>query len=118
MAETRTFFPDGTLKRLIIDNSDKLLVLELEDLQREIPLNVAKITYQEFNALDVQTFTVTKTRAQLLRLTDTYSFVHDYTYYPTGEIDTIRLRVFDAMAVELSDVTLKHYIDGRQPEYI
>lgn len=118
MAETRTFFPGGELKRLIIDNSDKSLVLMLENLQRTIPQAVAKITYQEFDAQDIQTYTVTKTREQLLRLTDTYSYVYDYQYYPSGAINTIRIRVFDALDVLLSDHTVKHYEDGRPPEVL
>lgn len=118
MAETRTFYPNGSLKRLIVDNSDKQLILELEDLQRTIPLAVAKITYQEFDAGDVQTFTITKTREQLLRLTDTYSYVYDYVYYASGAIDTIQSRVFNALAELISDYTVKHYENGRQPEII
>ncbi len=118
MAETRTFNPDGSLKRLIIDNSDKQLTLVLENLSRQIPNNVAKVTYQEFDDMDVQTFTVTKTREQLLRLTDTYSYVYDYTYYASGAIDTIRTRIFDALDVLLSDQTLKHFEDGRPPEIL
>ena len=118
MAETRTFFPDGSLKRLIVDNSDKDLTLILENLNRTIPAEVARVEYKEFDNLDVETFSVNKTREQLLRLTDTYSYVYDYQYYASGAIDTIRSRVFDALAVLLSDHTVKHYEDGRAPEIL
>jgi hypothetical protein len=118
MSETRTYYPDESLKRLIIDNSDRPLILTLESLQRPIPLAVAKIIYQEFDNLDTQTFIISKTREQLLNLIDTYSYVYDYTYYETGEIDTIRTRIYDATAIKLSDTTLKHYLSGKQPEFI
>lgn len=120
MAEIRIFNPDGSLQRLITDNRDKELTLQLEDLSRQIPVEAASIAYQEFDNLAVETFSISKTREQLLNLIDTFSFVYDYTYYVTSEIDTIRTRVFDAAdpPIKLDDTTLKHYLDGRQPEFI
>lgn len=118
MAETRTFNPDGSLKQLIIDNSDRELTLQLENLSRSIPASVASIIYQELDDIGTVTRTINRTREQLLNAIDTYSFIFNFTYYVTGEIDTIRIRTFDAMVVKLNDVTLKHYLDGRNPEFI
>ncbi len=120
MAETREFNQKGLLKRLTIDNRDRLLTLQLENLSRQIPANVASVIYQELNAAGVITKTITKTRKQLLNAADTYSFIFDFIYYPGGEINTIQIRTFDASAppVKLDDKTLKHYLDGTQPEYL
>lgn len=120
MAETREYNPDGLLSRLIIDNRDKELVLQLENTQRIIPNTVARVVFQEFDSVDVLVNEINRTREQLLNMVDTYSFVYDFTYYSSGEIDTIRIRVFDASEPpnKLEDVLLKHYIDGRQPEFV
>lgn len=120
MSETREYNPEGQLTRLIVDNRDKELSLQLDSLQRSIPNTVSRIEYKEFNNVGVEVFSISRTREQLLLATDTYSFVYDFTYYPTGEIDTIRIRVFDAAEPpnKLRDRTIKHYLDGRQPELI
>ena len=120
MAETRTFNPDGSLKQLVVDNRDKELNLQLEDLSRQIPNDVASIEYKELDSEGVVVKTIARTREQLLNAVDTYSFVYDYAYYGTGEIDTIRTSVFDASEppVKLQDRILKHYTDGKQPEFL
>lgn len=120
MSEIRTYYPDGSLERLITDNRDKELTLCIEDLSRQIPLDAASVAYQEFDDTVTETFSISKTREQLLNLIDTFSYVYDYVYYPGGEIDTIRTRIFDASEppIKLDDKTLKHYLDGTQPEYI
>ena len=94
--------------------------MQLETLSRSIPVDVAEIIYQELDSIGVVTKTINKTREQLLNAVDTYSFVFDFIYYIAGEIDTIRLRTFDASEppVKLDDKTLKHYLDGTQPEFI
>lgn len=38
-----------------------------------------------------------------------------YSYYPTGEIDTITIIEHDAEDNEIDRRTIKHYLDGRQP---
>lgn len=119
MSEIREFNPDGSLQRLTINNSDRELTLQLENLSRQIPINVASIIYQELNDIGTVTKTINKTREQLLNIIDTYSFVFDFTYYTTGEIDTIRKRTFDTSEppIKLDDKTLKHYLDAKQPEF-
>lgn len=42
--------------------------------------------------------------------------VDAYAYYPTGEIDTIVCSVYDGAEVLVSRKTVKHFLDGRQPE--
>lgn len=52
---------------------------------------------------------------------DTETNVHvnkrttDWTYYATGEVDTITIRWFDGADNLLKTKAIKHYKDGRQP---
>ena len=39
-----------------------------------------------------------------------------YAYYVTGEVDTIVQSVYDGAEVLVSRKTVKHFLDGRQPE--
>ena len=118
MAESRVFNSDGSLKQLTVDNSDRELNLQLENLSRQIPTNVASIIYQELDSAGVVTKTIKKTRKELLNAVDNYSFSYHFTYYKTGEIDTINIKTFDERAVKINDKILKHYLDGRNPEYL
>lgn len=42
--------------------------------------------------------------------------VVSYTYYPTGEVDTITISTRDASNAEIAKKIIKHYTDGKQPE--
>jgi len=42
----------------------------------------------------------------------------DYIYYPTGEIDLIILKKFDALDVLVGEKKIKHYLDGKQPHFL
>jgi hypothetical protein len=43
----------------------------------------------------------------------------NYSYYPSGEIDTIKIiDVAADLATVLRRRTVKHYLDGRQPEQV
>lgn len=42
----------------------------------------------------------------------------DYTYYADGEIDTITVTITDAADNPLSTYSIKHYLDGRQPDLL
>lgn len=39
----------------------------------------------------------------------------EWTYYPTGEVDTITISGLDALDQVVSQRTIKHFTDGRQP---
>jgi hypothetical protein len=41
-----------------------------------------------------------------------------FTYYPTGEVDTITISTRDAANVEIAKKVIKHYTDGKQPEVL
>lgn len=43
---------------------------------------------------------------------------HLYAYYKTGEIDTITMYAWDATGALISERVLKHYTDGRQPQWL
>ena len=115
MAETRTFNVAGQLTKLVVDNRDRRLFLQLEDLSRSIPNSVASIVYEELDVQGAVTKTIAKTRTQLLGMTGTYSYVYTFTYYPGGEINVVRIRTYDASAKKLDDVSLKHFTGGEQP---
>jgi len=42
----------------------------------------------------------------------------DYIYYPTGEIDLIILKKFDALDALIEEKKIKHYLDGKQPHFL
>lgn len=39
----------------------------------------------------------------------------DWSYYPTGEVDTIDITEFDDQDKVVSQKGIKHFVDGRQP---
>lgn len=39
-----------------------------------------------------------------------------WTYYATGEVDTITIVVTNSVGTEMSRTVIKHYKDGRQPK--
>lgn len=39
----------------------------------------------------------------------------NWTYYPTGEVDTITVKTLDAANNVIAIQVIKHYTDGRQP---
>lgn len=39
----------------------------------------------------------------------------EWTYYPTGEVDTITVSDLNALDQIISQKTIKHFTDGRQP---
>ena len=48
---------------------------------------------------------------------NTYT-VFDFSYYATGCTDIITITVFDNNDKIIETKKLKHYLDGKQPEYI
>jgi len=44
--------------------------------------------------------------------------INTFTYYSNGDIDTIVIKKFDAAGAVLFDKTLKHFQNGKQPEFI
>jgi hypothetical protein len=60
---------------------------------------------------------------QLLRIHETTDILAnklssqktEWTYYPTGEVDTITTTELDALDQIISQKTIKHFTDGRQP---
>jgi len=82
----------------------------------------------DFTEIKLETLTVNHnvTEGQLLRVyerTDilgnkTGSTQIDWTYYPTGEVDTITTTELDALDQVISVKTLKHFRDGREPAFL
>jgi hypothetical protein len=44
--------------------------------------------------------------------------VDEYSYYETGEVDTIILQVYDDKGKLTSEKSVKHFKDGKKPEII
>lgn len=57
----------------------------------------------------VETVVDTETKAQVSGRVTTW------TYYPTGEVDTITIKRYDATKTLIGTKKIKHYTDGRQP---
>jgi len=65
-------------------------------------------------------------RGQLIRVyelsdilgTKTGSQKIEWTYYPTGEVDTITITGLDALDQIVSTKTVKHFLSGKQPVLI
>jgi hypothetical protein len=82
----------------------------------------------DFTEIKLETLTVNHnvTEGQLLRVyerTDilgnkTGSTKTEWTYYPTGEVDTITTTELDALDQVISVKTLKHFRDGREPAFL
>jgi len=118
MAQTRVLNAEGQLTKLTVDTTDVELTIAVGSLARVIPVAVAAIRYQELDSAGVVTKSIQKTRAQLLVANNVATYVYTFTYYEKGEIDTIRIRTFNDNAVKLSDMVLKHYAGGEQPEFL
>jgi hypothetical protein len=78
----------------------------------QIPSSNEKITrFRPDNQIDSQIEIVrdpeTKER---IRSTETL-----WSYYETGEVDTIAIVEKDALEKVVSQTSIKHYLDGRQP---
>ena len=63
------------------------------------------------------------TNGQVLKVYETTDILGDnlgsqkieWTYYPTGEVDTITISELDALDAVISIKTIKHFKDGREP---
>ena len=86
------------------------MVLFLLDSDRivDTPIITRRVDGQVETYVEVERDMETDVRIGGRRLT--------YTYYPTGEVDTIVISQRDAADKEKSKRTIKHFKDGRQPE--
>ena len=68
-------------------------------------------TYQADGQITSETIVTrdTETNAQVNKRIVTW------TYYATGEVDTITIKVYDGSNALLRTKAIKHYTDGRQP---
>ena len=68
-------------------------------------------TYQADGQITSETIVTrdTETNAQVNKRIVTW------TYYATGEVDTITIKVYDGSNALLRTKSIKHYTDGRQP---
>jgi hypothetical protein len=119
--------------------------LTLEDIKKSTQLELSQCVSTEFTSLSkkelaetiwtikntpqsTQTFETLiqqadDPRGQLIRVyelsdilgTKTGSRKIEWTYYPTGEVDTIIITELDALDQIISTKTVKHFTGGRQP---
>jgi len=85
------------------------LILWLMDIEA-MPLEPVR-TYRADGQIESETtITVdTETNAQLEKRVTTWS------YYPTGEVNIITIKVYDGSNNLLRTKAIKHYTDGKQP---
>ena len=113
LAQLRSFTKTQIINRLstwLTNNMTKrqliLWLMDIEALDDE-PVR----TYQADGQITSETIVTrdTETNAQVNKRIVTW------TYYATGEVDTITIKVYDGSNALLRTKAIKHYTDGRQP---
>jgi hypothetical protein len=122
-------FEDLTLEQLRAATKEQIITRVVNILtsmtRKKICEFIWTIKSAGFEAISLSTLTINHDvpEGQLLRVyekTDilgnkTGSTKTEWTYYPTGEVDTITILELDALDQIISQKTIKHFTDGRQP---
>ena len=122
-------FEDLTLEQLRAATKDQIITRVVNILtsmsRKRICEFVWTIKDVSFEPISLSTLTLNHDvpEGQLLRVyekTDilgnkTGSTKTEWTYYPTGEVDTITITELDNLDQTISTQTIKHFTDGRQP---
>jgi len=122
-------FEDLTLEQLRAATNDQIITRVVNLLttlsKKRICEFIWTIKDVSFQPISLSTLTVNHDvpEGQLLRfyeITDILgnklgSTKIDWTYYPTGEVNTITISELDALDTVISQKTIKHFLDGRQP---
>lgn len=77
------------------------------DIQPDEPIRTYRADGQIESQVEVERDT--ETALQIRKRTT------NWTYYPTGEVDTITVKRYDATKTLIGTKIIKHYTDGRQP---
>jgi len=122
-------FEDLTLEQLKAATKEQIITRVVNILtsmsRKRICEFVWTIRGVGFEAISLSTLTVNHDvpEGQLLRVYEKTDILGnkigsqktEWTYYPTGEVDTITISELDALDQIISTQMIKHFTDGRQP---
>ena len=122
-------FEDLTLEQLRAATKEQIITKVVNALtsmtRKRICEFIWTIKGTSFEAISLSTLTVNHDvpGGQLIRVyektdilgTKLGSTKTEWTYYPTGEVDTITISELDALDQIISQKAIKHFTDGRQP---
>jgi hypothetical protein len=84
----------------------------MNDMEEQTTTTEAAIKHRSDGQIESKVETVRDIATkEVIRSTET-----GWTYYPTGEVDTITIVENDADGKGISRKEVKHFLDGRQPE--
>ena len=109
LAEMRNASKASILQNINVNNSKQDLVAHLAATDHV--QDRATVTHDDQHRITRRV----EVRRDVLTGDRTSGTVATYSYYPTGEIDTITVSQRDAANQETARRTIKHYTDGRQP---
>lgn len=110
-----------TKEQIITKINDKLTSLTKKQIV-EFIWGVKNVLTENLTLTELKQMKNSK-NGQLLRVHETTDVLGkklgsqktQWTYYPTGEVDTIKISELDANDQVISTKTIKHFTDGRQP---
>lgn len=122
-------FEDLTLEQLRAATKEQIITRIMNLLttmsRKRICEFIWTIKDVNFNPIAIQTLTINHDapEGQLIRIHETTDILGnktgsqrtEWTYYPTGEVDTITITELDAVDKISSQKTIKHFVDGRHP---
>ena len=104
--------PLAQLKIDCTNDMTKRDLLVLANGGSELIYDIPVCTYRRDGQIESQSETVRDVETGVIIATKTIA----WTYYKTGEVDTITVVETNADGKETSRNAIKHYTDGRQPE--
>jgi len=122
-------FEDLTIEQLRAATKEQIITKIVDKLTSITKKKVCEFVWTikgvSFESISLATLTVNHNvpEGQLIRIYETTDILGnktgstriDWTYYPTGEVDTITTTELDALDQVISTQTVKHFTDGRQP---
>lgn len=122
-------FQDLTLEQLRAATKEQIVTKIADKLTSLTKKRICEFiwTIKDFSFTDITFSTKTVNHnvpeGQLLRIHETTDILGtklgstktEWAYYPTGEVDTITISELDALDQVISQKTIKHFTDGRQP---
>jgi len=104
--------PLAQLKADYVRDMTKRDLLVLANGGSEQIYDIPVCTYRRDGQIESQSETVRDVETDAVISTKTIA----WTYYKTGEVDTITIAEMNADGKETGKKVIKHYTDGRQPE--
>jgi hypothetical protein len=125
-------FEDLTIEQLRAATKEQIITKIVDILTSITRKKVCEFVWTikgvSFGSISLTTLTVNHNvpEGQLIRIYETTDILGnktgstktEWTYYPTGEVDTITTTELDALDQVISVKTLKHFRDGREPAFL